>query len=67
MRATQVLKDFAIRGHVLDRKRMENGSFVGEDYFERLLEEIRSNNRSDWGGRRRSLDRRGVVVILRFR
>lgn len=39
--ATQVLRDFAIKGYVLDRKRMENGSFLGEDYFERLLEEIR--------------------------
>ena len=28
-------------GYVLDRKRMENGVFLGEDYFERLLEEIR--------------------------
>jgi len=26
---------------VLDRKRMENGSFLNEDYFERLLDEIR--------------------------
>ncbi len=39
--ATQVLKEFAIKGFVLDRKRMENGSFLNEDYFERLLEEIR--------------------------
>lgn len=39
--ATQVLRDFAIRGYVLDRKRMENGAFLGEDYFEHLLEEIR--------------------------
>lgn len=39
--ATQVLRDFAIKGYVLDRKRMENGTFLDEDYFERLLEEIR--------------------------
>lgn len=39
--ATQVLRDFAIKGYVLDRKRMENGAFLGEDYFEHLLEEIR--------------------------
>ena len=39
--ATSVLRDFAIRGYVLDRKRLENGTFLGEDYFERLLEEIR--------------------------
>jgi hypothetical protein len=39
--ATSVLRDFALRGYVIDRKRMENGAFLGEDYFERLLEEIR--------------------------
>ncbi|MCF6235549.1 MAG: virulence RhuM family protein [Gammaproteobacteria bacterium] len=39
--ATQVLREFAIKGFVLDNKRLENGSFLGEDYFERLLAEIR--------------------------
>ena len=39
--ATNVLREFAIRGYVLDKKRMENGSFLGEDYFEHLLAEIR--------------------------
>nr|MBF0223258.1 virulence RhuM family protein [Desulfobulbaceae bacterium] len=39
--ATRVLKEFAVKGYVLDKKRMENGSFLGEDYFERLLAEIR--------------------------
>lgn len=39
--ATAILRDFAIKGYVLDRKRMENGAFLDEDYFERLLEEIR--------------------------
>ena len=39
--ATQVLHDFAIKGYVLDKKRMENGAFLDEDYFERLLEDIR--------------------------
>ena len=39
--ATQVLREFAIKGYVLDKKRLENGSFLGEDYYERLLEEIR--------------------------
>jgi len=38
---TAVLRQFAIRGYVIDRKRMENGSFISEDYFEYLLEEIR--------------------------
>ena len=35
------LRQFAIRGYVIDKKRMENGSFIGEDYFEHLLAEIR--------------------------
>jgi hypothetical protein len=39
--ATQVLREFAIKGYVLDKKRMENGAFLGEDYYERLLAEIR--------------------------
>ena len=39
--ATQVLKEFAVKGFVLDKKRLENGTFLGEDYFERLLVEIR--------------------------
>ncbi len=39
--ATSVLKVYAIRGYVLDRKRMENGTFLDEDYFEHLLAEIR--------------------------
>jgi len=39
--ATQVLREFAIKGYVLDKARMENGAYLGEDYFERLLEEIR--------------------------
>ena len=38
---TNILRQFAIRGYVIDRKRMENGSFIGVDYFEHLLAEIR--------------------------
>lgn len=38
---TFVLRQFAIRGYVLDHKRMENGTFLGMDYFEHLLAEIR--------------------------
>ena len=39
--ATQVLKEFAIKGFVLDKKRLENGAFLDKNYFDRLLEEIR--------------------------
>jgi len=45
--ATQVLREFAIKGYVLDKQRLENGAFLGEDYFERLLEEIREIRRSE--------------------
>ena len=38
---TSVIRQFAIRGYIIDKKRMENGSFIGEDYFEHLLAEIR--------------------------
>ena len=38
---TFVLRQFAILGYVIDKKRMENGSIIGEDYFEHLLAEIR--------------------------
>lgn len=39
--STYILRQFAIRGYVIDKKRMENGSFIGVDYFEHLLAEIR--------------------------
>ena len=38
---TNVLRQFAIRGYVIDKQRMENGTFLNVDYFEQLLEEIR--------------------------
>lgn len=39
--ATQVLRQFAMKGYVLDKKRLENGNFLSQDYFEQLLAEIR--------------------------
>ena len=38
---TAVLRQFAIRGYIIDKKRMENGAFLSEDYFEHMLAEIR--------------------------
>ena len=38
---TCVIRQFSLRGYIIDKKRMENGSFIGEDYFEHLLAEIR--------------------------
>lgn len=39
--STTVLRQFALRGYLIDKKRMENGTFLSEDYFEHLLAEIR--------------------------
>ena len=41
MWATRVIKEFAIKGYVLDKKRLENGSFLNQNYFNELLAEIR--------------------------
>ena len=38
---TNIIRQFAIRGYVIDKKRMENGTFIDQDYFEHLLAEIR--------------------------
>ncbi len=39
--ATNILKEFSKKGYIIDKKRMENGIFFDEDYFESLLAEIR--------------------------
>ncbi len=39
--ATRVLKEFAIKGFVIDKKRMENETFLGKHYFDELLQIIR--------------------------
>lgn len=39
--STRILKEFSIKGYVLDKNRLENGAFLGEDYYEHLLAEIR--------------------------
>ena len=36
-----ILKEFAKKGYIIDKKRMENGIFFDEDYYESLLAEIR--------------------------
>lgn len=42
-----VLKDFAIRGYVLDKERLKNGTFFNKAYFDNLLEEIREIRASE--------------------
>ncbi len=39
--ATQVLQQYAIRGYVMDKERMKNGAFLGKDYFEQVLADVR--------------------------
>lgn len=39
--ATNILKEFSKKGYILDKKRMEKGTFFDEDYYEELLAEIR--------------------------
>ena len=38
--ATNVLKQFAIKGYVLDKKRLENGNFLNQNYFDELSNSI---------------------------
>ena len=35
--ATNVLKEFSKKGYIIDKKRMENGTFFDEDYYDTLL------------------------------
>ena len=44
---TKVLSSFTLRGYVLDRKRLQNGTSVTKDYFEHLLSEIREIRMSE--------------------
>lgn len=39
--ATYVLKEFSKKGYIIDKKRMANGAFFDEDYYDSLLAEIR--------------------------
>lgn len=39
--ATFILKEFSKKGYIIDKKRMSNGAFFDEDYYDSLLAEIR--------------------------
>ena len=45
--AINILRDFAIRGYVLDKERLKNGAFFNKTYFDNLLEEIREIRASE--------------------
>lgn len=39
--AINVLKQYFVKGYVLDKERLKNSSFLDENYFDELLQEIR--------------------------
>lgn len=45
--ATQTLKEFIIKGFVMDDERLKQGQNFGKDYFDELLERIRSIRASE--------------------
>jgi len=45
--ATGVLRDYAIRGYVLDKERLKNGALFSKAYFDDLLAEIREIRASE--------------------
>jgi len=45
--ATGILRDYSIRGYVLDKERLKNGSFFSKEYYENLLAEIREIRASE--------------------
>lgn len=45
--ATKKVKDFIIKGFVLDDEKLKNGHHFGKDYFKELLERIRSIRASE--------------------
>ncbi|MCL4392964.1 virulence RhuM family protein [Patescibacteria group bacterium] len=45
--ATKTLKEFIIKGFVLDSERLKNGEYFNKDYFDELLEKIREIRASE--------------------
>ena len=45
--ATSVLREFIIKGFVLDTERLKNGTHFGKDYYDELLEKIREIRASE--------------------
>ena len=39
--AINVLKQYSMKGYVLDKERLKNGAFLDENYYDELLQEIR--------------------------
>jgi hypothetical protein len=45
--ATQILKEYIIKGFAMDDERLKNGKHFGKDYFDELLERVRSIRTSE--------------------
>jgi len=45
--ATERLKEYMIKGFILDDERLKNGRYFGKDYFRELLERVRSIRASE--------------------
>jgi len=45
--ATKTLREFVIKGFVLDERRLKQGHYFGKDYFDELLEKIREIRASE--------------------
>ena len=45
--ATQTLKEYIVKGFVMDDERLKNGRYFGKDYFKELLERVRSIRSSE--------------------
>lgn len=45
--ATSTLKEYIIKGFIMDDERLKNGRYFGKDYFKELLERVRSIRASE--------------------
>ena len=45
--ASKILKEYIIKGFAIDDKRLKNGQYFGKDYFQELLERVRSIRTSE--------------------
>ncbi len=45
--ATQTLKEYIVKGFIIDDERLKNGRYFGKDYFRELLERVRSIRSSE--------------------
>ena len=45
--ATQLIKEYIIKGFAMDDERLKNGRYFGKDYFHELLERVRSIRASE--------------------